>query len=339
MNKKSIELKIYMKNGKLHCKEMFDKLIEIKEEYEKNGIELERNHKIKKMINRFSGGYISPSMIKAHNNCPASTILNNLVPESKSIYLTVGTMFHSIFEDFYNLNGEERTWENMQRIKQEYIEKENLQENVKGYSMIENYINGYRGIKDYLNEEKFLDHKNLSCEHEVFIKGNFKPLGVELPKPMYCSIDRVDIRDSGIYLFDYKTGTYFSPSCFTLDGYLPQMISYKWASEFEYGEKIQSAYLITPGTNIKYREMDVYSLVNQSIFIERILEYCKEIDKVTESREYEIKDINSVNKILENKNFRVEDNVVEQIIYVNFEYDDVEKNPESEETETQEESK
>ena len=138
-----------------------------------------------------------------------------------------------------------------------------------------------------------MDHSKLECATEVFIKNNVKPLGVDLEVPIYLKIDRIDIRKQGIFIIDYKTGV-GDPNPFLLgiEGYLPQMIFYKWGVEEEYGQKINKAYLSLPGAyslSHRYEEMNVNSLVEQSKVIEKVYHHLENIRNTRNNLKFEEK--------------------------------------------------
>ena len=136
-----------------------------------------------------------------------------------------------------------------------------------------------------------LDHQNLQCATEVFIKPVINPLGVDLNVPIYTLIDRIDVNE-GIVVVDYKTGGKGDPNPYLLGehGYLPQMIFYKWAVEAEYGEKVRKVLLSVPGAytlSLRWVDMNVGSLVEQSKVVEQVYRHLYHAKKCKETRVYE----------------------------------------------------
>lgn len=240
---------------------------------------LGRKNPIQHILNATSGNYVAPTSMKGFMQCPANYLYQKFVPREAGTATSVGTTFHSIMQKWYDLPLGERTIEALNEIKEEFIVKDNQEEY---RSIIDFYVNGYLSSGDYLSEGNStpMNHNNLDCYNEMFVKFNLAPLGVDLNTPAYTLIDRVDIRDNGdIYVIDYKTGkgdpTPYSTGQY---GYLPQMIFYKWAIEAEYGMPVKGVYLCIPGADsqeYKYTKMNVDSLVEQSKVVDEIVEYLK----------------------------------------------------------------
>lgn len=319
--KRSMKSRLFLEcnDTVLNAKEFFeeiDRLVKIDEGNDK--IVVDRSHPLKKLLNRFSGGYVSPSMMKGYKWCPATQLIQSITPYVATSYTAIGTTFHSIVQDFYE--SDDRSYENLDLLTNKYLE-------LNGHVGVDrdtvwHYVNGFKSLPDYLDRSKPMDHKNLDCHNEFFVKGTFEPLGVKLPLPMYCAMDRFDVRDDGIYIIDYKTGKYFSPEVFTMDGYLPQMIAYKWAIEAEFGIEVKGAYIITPGIQNKYHAMDVNSLSNQSKFLEEIFLYKDRIEELKETRAFKI---NQQKRLLEtfekNDMFTIKDLGDKKLIEVEYEYE------------------
>lgn len=275
---RTVSARIMIKEKHLFVKELWDEFEKAVEADEKLGVKIHRKHPAKRLVNRFSGGYMSPTMIKGFFTCPATQVVQSLTPYISNAYTAMGTTIHGILEDFYNLEQGKRTFDALDKITETWIEKgEHNSQLEKTY--IYDHIKGFKQMGDYLDPSKPMDHNKLVCFNEYFAKGVYSPLGVELPLPMYNLMDRLDIRDEGIFIIDYKSGKYFREETFSMDGYLPQMIAYKWAVEEEYGEEVKGAYILTPGIENKIHYMDINSLQNQSMFIEKCLKYKEEIDK------------------------------------------------------------
>lgn len=252
------------------------------------GKKLHRHHPAQKLINRFSGGYMSPTMLKGFNDSAASQVFQSLQPFIPNAAVAIGQTVHSIFEEFYNLEPEERKTEKLFEFMERLI-KEKDQEGQR--KVIEKYVNGFIETPDYRDPSKPMDHKSLVCYNEVFMKGDVSPLGVPLPFPIYSLSDRIDFFEEDgetvAYIIDYKTGTWLNNKAATMDGYLPQAICYKWMVEQEYGVPVKGAYLLVPGTKQKIVELDVNSLTNQSKYIERIYKFKEEFQSAARTRIYE----------------------------------------------------
>ncbi|MBR2558256.1 MAG: PD-(D/E)XK nuclease family protein [Methanobrevibacter sp.] len=267
---------------------LFEDLQDVVDMDLKSGVKIDRTHPAKRLLNKFSGGYISPTMIKGFSDCPANQLLQALTPWSPTAVTSIGTSTHSIFQKFYELPSGERKIETLDKIKEEEIIAFGQQDSAQAVRDINWYVEGFKNTNDYLDLSKPVDHDNLNAFNEVHIKGTPKPLGVEIPKPIYTLMDRVDFRGENmdeVYIIDYKTGRriddYYVRS---MDGYLPQLITYKWMVEMEYGMEVQGAYLLTPGTKDKVRSLDINSLENQSRWIDEIFAYCEAVDQMAKTR-------------------------------------------------------
>lgn len=323
--KRLLKTSVELVDNYIDATKLFQDLQKVVDLDESNGVTIDRKHPAKKLVNRFSGQYFSPTMMKGFNDCPASLVINALKPYTPSAVTEIGTTVHSILEQFYNLDGPERSYENLDIITEKII-KEKGQEGVS--KKILAYIEGFKETPDYLYPDKPMDHKNLDCYNELFVKGDFKPLDVELPLTTYCLADRVDIRPEGIYLIDYKTGNYLDRSILGEDGYLYQMIAYKWGIEHEYGEKVSGCYLLIPGTKEKFVEVDVNSLEYQSKFIDKIFDFEKEFKDSAKTRRYEQKlkkycnycDLKQDCNVFNNKN---ENKTIDILYDITIEYEDI----------------
>ena len=244
-------------------------------------LKVDRGHPLQHILNSTSGGYVSPTSMKSFESCPASYLYSKLVTEKTGSATSVGRSYHTIMEKWYN--SEDRSIKNIYKILEQEI-KDSNQENSR--KSLEDYVKGYLEAKDYTNGQD-MDHDKLNCFNEVFIKPTINPLGVNLNVPVYLLIDRIDIRDNGIYIIDYKTGM-GDPNPYLLGeaGYLPQMIFYKWGIEAEYGQEIKNAYLCLPGASEKYKyvEMNVNSLVEQSKVIEKVYNHLENIRSIRDKK-------------------------------------------------------
>lgn len=248
---------------------------------------ISRKHPLKHILNSTSGGYVSPTAMKSFELCPASYLFAKLVPDRRGSATSVGTTFHTIMQKLHDLEPEKRSRDSLEEIIRKTIIEDNQQESEE---TIREYVRGYLTCPDYNSDSlKPMDIKNLTCFNEVFIKPVINPLGVNLGVPIYLLIDRIDIRDNGISVVDYKTG-FGDPNPYLLgeNGYLPQMIFYKWGVEAEYGQDINKAFLCLPGADsieCKYTEMNVHSLVEQSKVVEQVKAH---LDRIRETREKKI---------------------------------------------------
>lgn len=276
---------ITKKGNYIDCGKFFKELKEYNDEIcKEQGVEhLDRNYPSQKILNRFSGGYISPSMMKSYMTNPATCFIQAISPTVSSDYTEIGRSVHKCFEEFYNLDKKERDISKLDSILDEEIKKFDQESSRK---QLQKYIDGYKNTMDYLDETKELDHKNLDCYCEYFIKKELSPLGVKIPLPVYCVADRIDIRDGDLYITDYKTGFMRSDKLTSLDGYLGSMIMYKWACEADFGVPVKGAYLYTPGLVQKSWPLDI-SMANQSRYLERVLTFCDKFKKEAVNHVYE----------------------------------------------------
>lgn len=249
---------------------------------------LGRHHPLQHILNSTSGNYVSPTAMKGFELCPAGYVIAKLYDEEKGTFTSVGSSFHEIMEIFYNLPKEERTKEKIFYIANEVIEKDEQEGRAKDDILW--YVEEAYNSPDYEDCDKQIDHTKIDCANEVFIKPVINPLGVNLGVPIYTLIDRIDITDKGINVIDYKTGK-GDPVEYNLgiNGYLPQMIFYKWAVEAEYGQEINKAFLSLPGASREYKwvEMEVNSLVNQSKVVEQVHYHLEHIRKCRDSKLFE----------------------------------------------------
>lgn len=273
---------IYQENNSIIAHVLYKDLIYAvdKEKEIKNVKYLNRIHPLQHILNATSVEYISPSAMKSFQLCPAAYLYHKLVPQRIGSAVSIGSSFHKIMERWYN--NEERTLDNLKNITNEVIQEDQqfLKEDE-----IKFYVDGYLEANDYI-DDKPMNHSKLDCTHELFLKPKIKPLGVDLGVPVYLKLDRLDLRENGIYIIDYKIGKGDpNPYLLGINGYLPQLIFYKWGIEAEYGEKIKDAYLCLPGASkkFKYVKMNVHSLVEQSKVIEESLKYIEEAQKIRET--------------------------------------------------------
>ncbi len=272
---------IYQKGTGIDASKLFEDVRKAinQEKAEFNLEKLDRKHPLQHILNSTSGGYFSPTAMKSYMQCPAGYLYGKLVPEKKGVATSVGNTVHSILCEWYG--GADRSVKRLNELTEEIIQKD---EQFEKADDVRKYIQGYLEADDYLGGP--MDHQALVCTTETFIKTEFHPLGVDVGVPAYTLLDRIDVRDDGIYIIDYKTG-WGDPNPFLLGehGYLPQMIAYKWAVEAQFGQEIKKAYLCLPGASkpFKYVEMNVHSLVEQSKVVEQIVQYVERARCIRES--------------------------------------------------------
>lgn len=241
---------------------------------------------LQSLLNRYSGDYFSPSFMKGYKTNPALNLMQNFFQEQVNDATAIGTAFHKVLEDYYNLPKEERS-----RDKLWELEKTVLKEG-QDKSLLDEYISGYYDIKDYLHPRSDLDDTKLECitEHKGRAKIFVSRLNYNLPCAISYVADRIDYRDDDIIILDYKTG-HPTEEATSFDGYLGSMILYKWAMEQELNTTITKGYLICPGNTAskKYLKLD-YSLENEKIMMEKVNNFYKSFMRDTRFREYQFTD-------------------------------------------------
>lgn len=242
---------------------------------------------LQSLVNRYSGDYFSPSYMKGYQTNPALNLAQNFFTEQANDATAIGTAFHKVLEDYYNLPGEERTRERLWTLEEEVLQ---LPQNIgMDKTKLDEYVAGYFDIKDYLHPRSELDEKNLKCvtEHRGRIENLYvKRLGYTIPCAVSYVADRVDYRGNDAIILDYKTGHPTAESV-TFKGYLGSMILYKWAMEQELNTEITKGYLICPGNKAseKYLQLD-YSLENEKLMMEQIDRFYKGWMRDNRCREY-----------------------------------------------------
>lgn len=233
---------------------------------------------IQSALSRFSATYFSPSFMKSFETNPATALISCFSDNEADSPLTIGTTVHKIFEDYYKQPKEERNRKDLIDIA-----NDNILEGQKPEEILK-YINGYIDIKDYLDEKQELNDNKLDCFCEYKGRGEvFIPkFNVKLPLNISYVVDRIDVRDDGLYILDYKTG-YQSAKSATFDGYLTSMILYKWVIEQEFGMNVKGGYLVTPHYDKKYIPLD-YSLVNESKVVEAVMRFAENLKQSTDSK-------------------------------------------------------
>lgn len=241
---------------------------------------------LQSLSNRFNGSYFSPSFLKGYLTNPALMLMQNFFTEQANDATAIGTTFHKILEEYYKLPGEERERKKLYELEKQYIPEG------QDVATLDQYINGYYSIKDYLHPRKELDDKTLNCktEHRGSCQIYVRRIDYNLPCNVSYVADRIDFRDDDVIILDYKTGTDLSveKSC-GWDGYLSSMILYKWAMEQELNVDITKGYLICPGNSKKYLPLD-YSIENEKILADKIDSFYNTFMQDTRSREYKYTD-------------------------------------------------
>lgn len=288
MTKRIMNTHVVIQDGIMYADQLFNDLQAIVDQDIAAGVEIDRFHPAKKLINRFSANFFQHVNIKGFFDCPASQVLQSLLPFVPSDATAIGSSFHNVMERFYNLPGPEREVEMLHKFADEEIEKNSQFMVAKDVRM---YVDGYINTPDYLHPSLPMDHKSLLCYNELFVKGQFSPLGVQLPYSLYSKADRIDFRGDYAYILDYKTGGYLRPGITTIDGYLPQLIEYKWAIEQTYGVEVKGGYLLVPGTKQKFVEVNINSLEQQSRYVDMIFKYKEESQEAARTRRYPVLEI------------------------------------------------
>lgn len=230
------------------------------------------------ILNKFNGGYMSPTFFKEFNDNPALTLAKTFFKREKSGALVSGEVFHTILDDFYKLPKEERNRKELIEKAEDYIEygmdREKILKNIKGFIKSDDYLGG-----------KMEDNKLESVsEFKNFGDITVKSLDYKIPLKVAYTPDRVDFREDGAYLIDYKTGK-LQDNATSFDGYLSQMLIYKWGVEQELNTKIKGGYLLFPDNFKKnqWQKLD-FSIENEKILVERIKEFYKELQQTRKTR-------------------------------------------------------
>lgn len=290
--------------GSLDGNELFDSANKVIQDI-KNQLgwnKLPRHFQLQTLLNRHSAGYLAPTAIKSFNDSPAHYAYGMLEPIDRNRATYFGTVFHQVMEGFYNLEPEERDYEHLIQLRDKFAEKEELEPY--GLKQLIGYVDGFWSAPDYLKDENGkiqpMNHKEIKNQLEYFARDSLHPLGINMSEdpdnkdsvPVYTLLDRIDFRDGGAYIIDYKTGWgNADPNLLGVHGYLPQMIYYKWIVETVLNKKVLGVFLMLPGANDeehKWVKMDVDSLKNQSIVIEQSVNFLKDMSHVRDSRIFPI---------------------------------------------------
>lgn len=240
-------------------------------------------YSLQSLLNRYSGDYFSPSFMKGYKSNPALNLMQNFFTEGANDATAIGTAFHKVLEDYYNLPPTERKRDRLWEFEPAAL-KEGMDKNI-----LDEYISGYYDIKDYLHPRTVLDDTKLKCvtEHRGRVSNLFaKSIGYTVPCAVSYVADRVDYRDDDVIILDYKTG-HPTDTAVTFDGYLGSMILYKWAMEQELNTTITKGYLVCPGNSAskKYLPLD-YSKTNEEKMAEIIDRFYRNFMRDNRNREY-----------------------------------------------------
>lgn len=232
------------------------------------------------LLNRFSGDSCSPSFLKSYTTNPALTLMNNFFSDSDDTYIRVGNVFHKIMENYFNLKEENRTKENLLQLMDEEIKKDELVQT----KLIKELVDGYLKGGDYLKEGK--KDSELKCLTEKYGSDFLyvKSLDTTIPIRLSYVLDRVDFRNGGLYIVDYKTSKNVGDGA-SFDGYLSSMLIYKWAAEQLFNKPVKGGFLSYPRTKEKYVELD-FSKESEEKLLEKINSFLDDIKKSSRLRTY-----------------------------------------------------
>lgn len=186
-------------------------------------------------LNRFSGQVVSPSFFKSYTTNPALCLMSNFFSDSDDYYIQLGNLFHKFMENYYSLKKEDRNKENCIRLLKEL----NIAEEYKQAMLVM--------VKNYFNTESYSNKELTNVEVEQYGSDFLYVESLDYTTPIKFSyvLDRVDFREDGIYLLDYKTSKNIGKGD-TFDGYLASMLFYKWACEKKYNTELKGGYLVYP---------------------------------------------------------------------------------------------
>lgn len=250
---------------------------------------LGRGHVCQTLINRTSGGYFAPTTIKGYLNCPANFVVNTVTPRQVYSAKSLGSVFHEVMEDLFK--GSDRSESTIWKLLDEKVGSAGIDRNSREYNQLRGMVQSYIDVYDYSGLKKE-NRDSINCTTEQFFRVDASPLGVDLPGKICCLVDRIDLQDDGtVIIVDYKTSSWGGGAgdmMNDIDGYLPQMIFYKWVVEEYTGAEVSHVYLcsVTP-ESAQYEECDVSSLVNQSKVVDLIFKFHEQIKEAKESRVYE----------------------------------------------------
>lgn len=265
---------------------------------------LNRKHPLKRLHNSLFGNFFTPSNMSGYMDCPAGAIWNSLAP--KKDYLSTGSVYHEIMEKLVNhTNGDWKKFSDLSEddiatIKSDvYTEfdrngeryhKDDVELALKRSLTIGD--DGYPNAIGYLKTDNTLPDSSIT---EVFIKMSTEELMNTIPflqtmdknptifHTMIGVLDRIDLSagNCGNIIIDYKTGKSMSQR--SIDGYIPQMVVYKWLAAAEFDIPFSTVFLFSPQltSGPKYFLMDT-SISSQVAVWEKICNYSKSLSKARE---------------------------------------------------------
>lgn len=189
--------------------------------------------------NRFSGNYVSPSFFKSYSTNPALCLMSQFFSDKDDKHIQLGNTFHKIMEEFYTELPEARTREKLIEII-----NQNQREDVSS-DELRDLIYGYFGKEDYFGNK--VDY-SIPCDVEKKITDtiHIKKYDEMLPIKFTVILDRIDFREDGIYLIDYKTSRKSDNGNDYENGYLSSMLLGKWIAEQLYHKEVKGVYLSYP---------------------------------------------------------------------------------------------
>lgn len=248
---------------------------------------------LKKFLSRSSMNYITPTLMKAYKQCQACAALSSFEERRHSSAAGIGTLFHSIMEEYYKneKNFFDTIKENEKRLDE--IKNQVLSEihDPEVNQMIDFYVENYKKTKDYIFTDKTtMDPEVIHSRKyytEYFVKiEEMQVFKYKVPKPTYCLIDRIDFYNDEIYIIDYKCGKVISENMYGIDGYLPQMLFYRWVLHNYMGLDAKNAYIMAPGDS-QYHELNgFHSLKTQSMVVDSIDQFIKTSNILQESKSF-----------------------------------------------------
>lgn len=213
----------------------------------------------KKIKNRFSGNYVSPTFTKGWQDCPTRQLVQNVAVNNKpkSSAAILGTIVHMMYQhmqdDWYPKTEQEifEKWDKEAKVhhKVDYdaLNDEDKSEVLKTALW---YVNQYLEMPDYLPGSKLLlkdvwKQEGVQVHSEFFMRvDNFELFNQRLPT-LTNLLDRLDFRDDDIYVIDYKTGLENNGD------HKLQFMIYSWGVQKLYGIK-PHCFIVSPGTKEKF---------------------------------------------------------------------------------------
>lgn len=261
------------------CKEIFE-ILEKLRNAEKDKEYEERSNK-SKIFNRFSGTYFSPTFVKGFSECPARFFINSCTPRKTNEVTNLGSCTHKVFERIVR----EKTYYDEEKsfaiVREEAANFNISPPNQK--LLEERYTFNFLNAEDYCHPGEPFPWDRVEMFPEQFFKDDLSVFGIPLG-PCFTLMDRLDIRDEGIFIIDYKTGSAPRNSeryAEFVASYTNQFIVYNWQIEKQYGIPATGAFAFLPDNNHNV-EMPIHSLKLQSMMVEDII---KHYESIKEQRE------------------------------------------------------